>query len=162
MSWFQKCFIFLVLLRCNLDGAALHFHLKTIRRVQKVASPVRSQEPTYELSPRKQWKTTIFIVFSAPLVSLGQEHQCFLQCLLSLGQDNHLFTVFSAPRVSLGQENQCFYCVCLSLGQENHCFFTAFSAPLVSLGQENQCFYCVFFELRPRQPLFLLCFRHHE
>ena len=32
MSWFQKCFIFLanienvVLSRCHLDGAALHFH----------------------------------------------------------------------------------------------------------------------------------------
>ena len=39
-----KCFISLasienvVLLRCHLDGAALHFHSKTIRRVQKLAA----------------------------------------------------------------------------------------------------------------------------
>ncbi len=44
MSWFQKCLIFLanienvVLLRWHLDGAALHFHSKTIRRVQKLAA----------------------------------------------------------------------------------------------------------------------------
>ena len=35
-----------VILRCHLDGAALHLHLKKSRRVQKVASPVRSREPT--------------------------------------------------------------------------------------------------------------------
>ncbi len=45
MSWFQKCVIFLanienvVLLRCHLDGAALHFHQKTIRPVQKATHP---------------------------------------------------------------------------------------------------------------------------
>ena len=105
------------------------FIKKTIRRVQKVASPVRSQEPTCELSPRKPWKTSVFTVLSAPLVSLAQENHCFLLSWFSLAQENHCFYYVFGTTSVLSQRKPVFYCVFLSLAQENHCF-TVFSAPL--------------------------------